>query len=259
MAKPSDPTVALPTSFCIRIGSEEVLLLSGVTLIGRDAASCRITLNDSLISRRHARIHCDGDRATIEDLGSLNGTRVNGVLIRSPHGLREGDRIGIGSNELVVGKVAPNDWDLDAPTGILNICESCKHGYPAVLGACPQCGTKNATTRPGARPQGGSRWNLGMMLELIGKSILMGNPQEVDKLMRQTAVVVSDQMREGRPFDADELRALTEAAGWLAKAQESSQWTDWMARVSSGLQRTLKPTGDVAAPPADHRRSDASR
>lgn len=48
--------------------------------IGRDP-SCDVFLNDMTVSRRHAVVSWDGSTVSIEDLGSLNGTWVDGVLV----------------------------------------------------------------------------------------------------------------------------------------------------------------------------------
>jgi pSer/pThr/pTyr-binding forkhead associated (FHA) protein len=69
--------------------------------IGR-SPSCDIRLEgDQLISRRHALMRYDGERYTIVDLGSSNGTYVNDVEITEAHPLAEGDRMLLGEHELV--------------------------------------------------------------------------------------------------------------------------------------------------------------
>ena len=83
--------------FLLVRGDEEIALEPGDNVLGRDpAASLRI--DDSTVSREHARIHVTGRKATIEDLGSKNGTflegkRVGTRLLR----LSAGDEIQIGS------------------------------------------------------------------------------------------------------------------------------------------------------------------
>ncbi len=69
-------------------------------LIGR-GPEVQIPLEGSDISRNHARIVWTGDRFRVEDLGSRNGTAVNGVPMRS-HALRVGDRIQIGNSTVLV-------------------------------------------------------------------------------------------------------------------------------------------------------------
>jgi pSer/pThr/pTyr-binding forkhead associated (FHA) protein len=55
----------------------------GETVVGR-FADCDLPIPDASISRRHARLTVTGRNVTIEDLGSKNGTRVNGVRLQEP-------------------------------------------------------------------------------------------------------------------------------------------------------------------------------
>jgi hypothetical protein len=64
-------------------------------VIGR-LAECDITLDDPRASRRHAEVRPDYGGHKVVDLGSMNGTTVNGVPVRE-HTLVEGDAIGVGS------------------------------------------------------------------------------------------------------------------------------------------------------------------
>jgi diguanylate cyclase (GGDEF)-like protein len=64
-------------------------------VIGR-APTVEIHLEDDGISRAHARLRAETGRAWIEDLGSRNGTFVNGVKVAAPTELRDGDKIQLG-------------------------------------------------------------------------------------------------------------------------------------------------------------------
>jgi hypothetical protein len=65
------------------------------TILGR-AETADVPIEDGLASREHARIERRGDRYAIIDLGSSNGTSVNGSKV-TEHALRPGDRVVIGS------------------------------------------------------------------------------------------------------------------------------------------------------------------
>jgi diguanylate cyclase (GGDEF)-like protein len=74
-------------------------LVQGDTLLGRGAGA-GITLLDDEVSRQHARVHLEEGLVQVEDLGSTNGTRVNGVLIQGMVQLQAGDRLGVGAHVL---------------------------------------------------------------------------------------------------------------------------------------------------------------
>ena len=63
--------------------------------IGRDPGN-DIAIDDLQVSRQHTRITRQGNFLVLEDLGSTNGTFVNGVRLTGPHTLTNGDVIGIG-------------------------------------------------------------------------------------------------------------------------------------------------------------------
>jgi pSer/pThr/pTyr-binding forkhead associated (FHA) protein len=74
--------------------------------IGRHATGAGRLAEDEEISRRHARIsHETTGNYAIEDLGSSNGTFVNGLRIQSPRVLEEGDSIETGATTLVVKEI----------------------------------------------------------------------------------------------------------------------------------------------------------
>ena len=72
--------------------------LSDGAVLGRgDGAD--IKLEDSFASTSHARLSPQGDVVVLEDLGSTNGTYLNGEPLRGPQPLHVGDRIRIGDSE----------------------------------------------------------------------------------------------------------------------------------------------------------------
>ncbi len=73
----------------------EVALGDGENLLGRDAGAA-VSIDDATVSRHHARIVVHDGGAVLEDLGSKNGTRLNGARIVSSRPLADGDEIRVG-------------------------------------------------------------------------------------------------------------------------------------------------------------------
>lgn len=66
-----------------------------VITLGRDITN-DIVINDPEVSRHHLRITRDANGFTIDDLGSTNGTFINGQRITAPKSLSNGDMVGLG-------------------------------------------------------------------------------------------------------------------------------------------------------------------
>lgn len=107
--KSLDPDLASGTAQLLVVDGADSTIMrlpqTGTLSIGR-APECEIRLNDPACSRRHARLHvADGD-ITLEDLGSHNGTRLNGERVEGRRTLASDDVIGIGPIKLVLSTSA---------------------------------------------------------------------------------------------------------------------------------------------------------
>ena len=77
----------------------ELSLSEGENVIGREPPAMVVIPHPS-ISRRHARIEVEGDRALIEDLGSKNGTWLGSAKVKEMTALADGDELRIGGVHL---------------------------------------------------------------------------------------------------------------------------------------------------------------
>src|SRR5690349_394541 len=89
--------------------------------IGR-TRECDLCLSDLSVSRMHALLVRREDGWVLSDLGSHNGTRLNGWLVREPVPVRPGDRVEFGSMAFIVqgdppGELAPEQAAEDQPPG----------------------------------------------------------------------------------------------------------------------------------------------
>ncbi len=87
--------------FRLRYMNHDLELNEGEFVVGRNA-SCQLSLDDPLVSRRHATFTVHADSVTVEDLGSRNGVSLNGERLVGRVLLRPGDRVQIGSQEMVL-------------------------------------------------------------------------------------------------------------------------------------------------------------
>ena len=84
----------------LAVGARRLLLPPAGGTVGR-SRDCDVVLDDAGISRRHAEIRPGVGGWTIADLGSTNGVLLNGRPLGSRHALHPGDRIELGSTEIV--------------------------------------------------------------------------------------------------------------------------------------------------------------
>jgi hypothetical protein len=95
-------------------GGEYPLPATGEILIGR-SSDLDMVLVEDMVSRKHARITIKRSSLSIQDLGSTNGTFVNGEKVRKA-GLSEGDRLLIGTSIMKLVGAAPGDPVVEVAT-----------------------------------------------------------------------------------------------------------------------------------------------
>ena len=89
----SEPTLVVIEG---RRAGQRLPLHGGETTVGRDAGS-ELVFDDDGVSRRHALLVRAADTVTIQDVGSTNGTWVNGETVSSVRELHPGDQVRLGS------------------------------------------------------------------------------------------------------------------------------------------------------------------
>jgi DNA-binding winged helix-turn-helix (wHTH) protein len=90
-----------PSPFKLLWGGQEFALVRGSNLVGR-SPECQVRIPSTRVSRQHSRLVVEGDRVTIEDLGSKNGTHVRGRRVSGPTPLRDGEEILLGHEAVVL-------------------------------------------------------------------------------------------------------------------------------------------------------------
>ncbi len=216
----------------LRFLLQEIDLPVGETVMGR-SPGCHVTIEDPLVSRQHARVRVEADRATVEDLGSRNGLVLNGMPIKGLHELKDGDRIRIGTQELVFCSMAtkPVDGRIGTrPTGFMCHCGDCGHVYPTELVACPNCGASTRSdedTLSGVVGSGGQNWTLQLLVEVLKKASSLGRWTDVERMLRRARSNVEEQLAAGEKIDRQMLDVVADAAIQLAVVQREASWARW--------------------------------
>lgn len=229
----------------LRFLLQEFDLLPGDTLIGR-SPDCHVTIEDPLVSRNHARVRILGEEVLIEDLGSRNGVRVNGQPIKGPTRLFPGDRVRIGTQELVFSKL-----DIAQPsplkrTGFLLHCARCRTPYPEEALSCPTCGAVERVeeeTISGPVADVGQNWSLQLLLEVLQKALALGRDEDLDRLIRRATANVDARLDKGEAVERKQLEALADVAVGIAERRASAEWADWVLRVHSRAE--VAPSADI--------------
>lgn len=106
------PTVRLPC--VVDQSGREHQLRPGANVVGRQGD---VLVEDTRVSRRHAQVVLDGQSAAVEDLGSTNGTKVNGNKVEARTTLNTGDVISFGGYEMTFSVPGETNKTLQAMSG----------------------------------------------------------------------------------------------------------------------------------------------
>lgn len=181
----------------LKIGARTLKLPEGKLDVGR-MADCWLTLDDDLASRYHARFHVEAEQIDLEDLGSRNGTYVNGEPLKGRITLHHGDKVRIGSEVIsVLGREGDDDDDsTDAVRRTIGPSEGSQ--FPALIG------------------------------QLVEKSLSMGKIKEAERY----ATALVNQIMAAKA-SVDHPSSISAAGCLLALAEKTSSgvWLDRLFRL----------------------------
>lgn len=237
----------------LRFLLQEIDLREGETLLGRSAL-CHVTIEDPLVSRQHARIVTQGERTTIEDLDSRNGTLVNGRAVVGVIELSDGDRVRIGTLELVFARAPERVTEHRVgrrTTGFLCHCADCGSPYPAEATACPRCGSGRRVdddTLSGIANEGERSPTFEVLLDVLEQTLAARRWDDVERLLRRARTQVETLTASGNPIERGHLDRVGQAAIQLAAERGQADWAGWVLAIYSALQRV---PGEVVLQPID--------
>lgn len=225
--------------FRLRFLLQEIDLSPGVTVLGRSPA-CRVTLEDPLVSREHARLSVRGDVVSVQDLGSRNGTLVNGEKLTAPRQLSDGDRIRVGTQEFVFHCVSEPASATGRATGFMTRCAPCGVPYPVEAGTCPNCGSDERVdddTVSGVVGASDQNWTLQLLIEVMQRAEAGSRPGDVERLLNRARANVESRLAAQHEVLPEHLDAIAVSAARLARRLGAAAWGRWCLDVFAAVDR----------------------
>jgi len=235
--------------FRLRFLLQELELSGPTVTIGR-SSECQITLDDPLVSRVHAQITITDIGATVRDLGSRNGVRVNDQLIDGETLLAHDDRVRLGTQDLlfVVADGLAASARTPRATGAMAHCVHCGRPFPGEAPECPRCGapararSDAADTFTDVSPDPLPSWTFRLLGEVIERALAAGRLPEAERML-QRAVRDLESSRLTHRLGKGQV---AEAAGYalrLAGLTRGVEWAEWTLRLHR--REHMLPTSEV--------------
>lgn len=243
----------------LRLHLQEIDLPGSEVIIGRGSI-CQVTIDDPMLSRRHVRIDFSGSQPTIEDLRSRNGTQLNGRPLVGRASLKDGDRIRVGTQELVFLTPGVPKTDFRTTSG-LTFCVGCAVPYPSASMQCPHCGAvaTQQDTRSSTRDVGSTGWTFHLLSQVVSRAMEQGRLADAERMMSRGVAELDDQLDGGIAVERCHVSDLAECATRLGTFLRSARWLEVGARLyrRAGEAPSKEVLGLLDGLPADEGLADA--
>ena len=214
--------------FRLRYMNHDLELNEGEFVVGRNA-SCQLSLDDPLVSRRHAVFTVHEDAVTLEDLGSRNGVSVNGERANGRVLLRPGDRVQIGSQEMVLVASASDG----VRTATRNPLKMTLPKMPELTGV----------TRPSDPDAEASMVRRADAFNLLGsvaeKALAMGKHAEAERILASPLADVIEASRAGKRITPSLLDQAARFSARLATSTGKGAWADYVIELYQSQHRIV--------------------
>jgi pSer/pThr/pTyr-binding forkhead associated (FHA) protein len=210
----------------------------GEFFIGR-SADCQLSLDDPLVSRRHALLTVSEGGVLIEDLGSRNGVLINGTRITGRQSLVDGDKITIGGQEMfLLGAIEPNS--AQSPRSAPAWARQTQNARTIDLGeASDDDGATAISSRrilQDAPLHPDKRVNaLSLIGSVADKALAMGRVDEAERILQRSLVDILSKARDGVAIQAELAEKASTYAARLAGATGRGTWINYIFELNTIL------------------------
>lgn len=219
--------------FRLRYLHHDLQLTEGQFVVGR-SAGCQLSLDDPLVSRRHALLVVAPDGVTVEDLGSRNGVVVNGERVGSRQPLRPGDKILIGSQELTLLEGRDSAGRETASVGM---GKRTLPKVPAAPELMAQAARESAPSiDPGSDPDAESSMvrradAFNLLGSVAEKALAMGRADEAERILASPLADVVEASRAGKRLSPWLVDMAARFAAKLATSTTKGAWADYVIEL----------------------------
>ncbi|MGO8995488.1 MAG: FHA domain-containing protein [Polyangiaceae bacterium] len=226
----------------LRYLQHDLELSEGQFAVGRNA-TCQLSLDDPLVSRRHALLTVTNDGVTIEDLQSRNGVLVNGKRIGGRVDLQVGDRILIGAQELTLlqGRaVTSRDHQTTGGAAKMTLpkLEAALRIPSEVPGSSPSSAPPLEGSSSEIDPSMVRRADAFRLLGGVAeKALAMGRAVEAERLLASPLADVIEASRAGRKLPSGLVDQAARFSSKLATATSKGAWADYVIELYAAQGR----------------------
>lgn len=216
--------------FRLRYLHHNLELTPGQFLIGR-STECQLSLDDPLVSRKHAMITIGADGVFVEDMGSRNGVLVDGVKIEGRRRVVDGSKITIGSQDMVLleGQRERAATMSALPAALVTFVGN--EAMPPVQSPLVNPPAPTPANQP--EPEDPSRKN--DTFKLLGgvaeKAMAMGRAEDAERLLQSLMQQILEASRSHRPLDNSTVEQAGRFGAKLAGATGKGSWFDYVVEL----------------------------
>jgi hypothetical protein len=231
------PWLRLSMSFRLRYMQHDFALSLGRFAIGR-SPDCQLSLDDPLVSRRHALLVVAQDWVEVQDLGSRNGVLVNGQRIEQSRRVSNGDRITIGSQEMTLVFRQHSVYPLESGRPAARQSSETITSLAALNSSRvsdPDIRQTGRFSREITGPTDKSDASKAQALRLLGgvaeKALALKRSEEAERLLSAPLQQALQILRDGGELEASLVDEAGRFGAKLARATGKGSWIDYVVEL----------------------------
>lgn len=233
--EPSRQTRNSDPIFWVEYRGDSIELKGGQLLVGR-SAMCRLVLDDPLVSRQHGEFRVEDGFVTLYDLKSVNGVFVNGQKVERQSRLVPGDRVTIGSQDLILRARMVSGPHERSATERRRFAETIHEQHSDHPSSQPNEGLSASDQSDDATIQGDG---LDLLATVADKVLALRRGDDAERILATYLQTLLEKARNGQMCPPATAEKAAIYAVKLASVTAKALWVDYCIDFYSILERPL--------------------